>query len=285
MSDHSTRSFERDCATITYDVRGELASAVPLLLIGSPMDAGGFTALAAEITDRPTITFDPRGTGRSTRHDDPTGELTPLHHAADLSLLVEELGVAKVDVFASSGGAVNALAWVAQHPEQVRTLVAHEPPTPALLPDRAPLLAAVEDIASTYQEEGFGAAMGKFIALVGYEGELPSGFTLPQIDPAQFGLPAQDDGNGSDPLLRQNLRGLNDHPLAVEALRSAPTRIVLARGESSGQQMAARSAQAVAEVLHRDLVTMPGDHTGFTPGEWGMGGDPKAFAIALLDLL
>ncbi|MDO5740336.1 MAG: alpha/beta hydrolase [Ornithinimicrobium sp.] len=285
MPDHRTRSFERDGATITYDVRGDLDGAVPLLLLGSPMDAGGFTALAAEITDRPTITCDPRGTGRSTRHDDPAGELTPLDHAADLSLLAAELGVEQVDVFASSGGAVNALAWVAQHPGQVRTLVAHEPPTPTLLPDREPLLAAVKDIASTYQERGFGAAMGKFIALVGYEGELPSGFTLPEIDPAQFGLPAHDDGTGSDPLLRQNLRGLTDHPLAVEALRRAPTRIVLARGESSGQQMAARSAQAVAEVLGRDLVTMPGDHTGFTPGEWGMGGDPKAFAIALLDLL
>ena len=33
-----------------------------------------------------------------------------------------------VDIFATSGGAVNALALVAKHPEQVRTLVAHEPP-------------------------------------------------------------------------------------------------------------------------------------------------------------
>jgi pimeloyl-ACP methyl ester carboxylesterase len=37
-----------------------------------------------------------------------------------------------VDIFASSGGAVNALALVARHPEQVRTLVAHEPPVTML---------------------------------------------------------------------------------------------------------------------------------------------------------
>jgi hypothetical protein len=47
-----------------------------------------------------------------------------------------------VDIFASSGGAVNALALVATHPEQVRTLVAHEPPDAQVLPDREQALAA-----------------------------------------------------------------------------------------------------------------------------------------------
>jgi pimeloyl-ACP methyl ester carboxylesterase len=44
-------------------------------------------------------------------------------------------------MFASSGGAVNALALVARHPEQVRTLVAHEPPAAQVLPDREAVLA------------------------------------------------------------------------------------------------------------------------------------------------
>ena len=45
-------------------------------------------------------------------------------------------------VFASSGGAVNALALVERHPEQVRTLVAHEPPLLHVLPDREAALVA-----------------------------------------------------------------------------------------------------------------------------------------------
>jgi pimeloyl-ACP methyl ester carboxylesterase len=69
-----------------------------------------------------------------------------------------------VDIFASSGGAVNALALVANHPEQVRTLVAHEPPASQELPDREPVLAACVDIRQTYQTSGFGPAMAKFIA-------------------------------------------------------------------------------------------------------------------------
>ena len=53
---------------------------------------------------------------------------TTEEHADDLHRLITALDAGPVDIFASSGGAVNALALVARHPEQVRTLVAHEPP-------------------------------------------------------------------------------------------------------------------------------------------------------------
>ena len=41
-----------------------------------------------------------------------------------------------MDLFATSGGAVSALALVARHPEQLRILVAHEPPAAREIPDR-----------------------------------------------------------------------------------------------------------------------------------------------------
>ena len=72
-----------------------------------------------------------------------------------------------VDLFASSGGAVNALALVAAHPEDVRTLVAHEPPLASILPDAENAKAAVRAIARSYQRGGFGAGMAHFIAVVG----------------------------------------------------------------------------------------------------------------------
>jgi pimeloyl-ACP methyl ester carboxylesterase len=46
----------------------------------------------------------------------------------DLHRIVQAIGGGPVDLFASSGGAVNALALVAKHPYDVRILVAHEPP-------------------------------------------------------------------------------------------------------------------------------------------------------------
>jgi pimeloyl-ACP methyl ester carboxylesterase len=281
----TTQSIDAPGATITYDVRGTLGDGVPLLLIGSPMDAAGFGTLAGHFTDRPVVTYDPRGTGRSTRTDG-HGEIGPDDHREDLRRVVEAIGGGPVDVLASSGGAVNALAWVAVHGEQVRTLVAHEPPLAEVLPDRDALTAAVQDMYETYQRDGLGPAMAKFIFLVSYDsGELPAGFTFPPVDPAQFGLPTEDDGSRDDVLIGQNLRGCTGYRIDVEALRAASTRIVLARGATSGQMMAARGADAVAAALGVEPAVFPGDHSGFLGGEYGQQGEPDAFAARLREVL
>ena len=187
--------------TLTYDVRGELDadSDRALLLVGFPMDASGFDSLASHFGDRPVVTYDPRTTGRSSKSRGGT-LLTPVDHAADLHRLIEALGVGPIDLFASSGGAIVALALVAEHPEQVRTLIAHEPPVASVLPDRDRQLAAAEDIHQTYQASGMGPAMAKFLALVAQSGPLPGDYaSTPGPDPADFGLPPEDDGSRDDP--------------------------------------------------------------------------------------
>lgn len=280
----STHTLAAPGATITYDVHGTLGSGVPLLLIGSPMGAEGFATLAGHFTDRPVVTYDPRGAGRSTRSDG-SGEITPAHHAADLQRVVEAVGGGPVDVFATSGGAVNALAWVSDDGEQVRTLVAHEPPLTAVLPDRDAFTAAIEDMARTYQREGRGPAMAKFILLVTHDGELPDGYRYPPVDPAQFGLPTEDDGSRDDALLGQNLRSSTGYQPDVAALRATSTRVVLARGVGSGRTMAARGADGVAAEIGAELVPFPGDHGGFMGGEFGQQGEPVAFGQRLREVL
>jgi pimeloyl-ACP methyl ester carboxylesterase len=141
-----SKTLEVPGCVVHYDVReGEASTAPMLLMIGSPMDAGGFAGLAERFRDRTVVTYDPRGAGRSKRADG-AGESTPEQHADDLHRLIAALGGGPVDIFASSGGAVNGLVLVARHPEQVRTLVAHEPPAFQALPDRERALAAVADI-------------------------------------------------------------------------------------------------------------------------------------------
>src|SRR6202007_2973134 len=61
---------------------------------------------------------------------------TTEEQAYDLRRLILALGTGPVDISESSGRAVNALALVAGHAEQARTLVAHEPPAAQHLPDR-----------------------------------------------------------------------------------------------------------------------------------------------------
>jgi pimeloyl-ACP methyl ester carboxylesterase len=286
MTEPTTSTLDAPGAVLTYDVRPVTSSTFPaLLMIGSPMGAGGFATLAGHFTDRTVITYDPRGVERSTKAD-PATQSTPDQHAGDLSRILTELDLGPVDLFASSGGAVNALALVAKHPEQVRTLVAHEPPLASLLPDSKGAMALTEAIGDTYQRSGFGPAMAQFIVAVSHEGEITPEFAAqPAPDPAMFGLPAEDDGNRTDPLLFQNITTCTHYQPDFDALRVASTRIVMAAGVGSGETMAARGARAVAGRLGTETVSFPSDHGGFLGGEYGQAGDPDAFAAKLREVL
>ena len=286
MTEPETHTLDAPGAVLHYDLRRNDASTRPvLLLIGSPMGAEGFGTLAGHFPDRTVVTYDPRGAGRSKRTDG-AQETTVEEHADDLHRLIDALGAGPVDIFASSGGAVNALALVARHPERVRILVAHEPPAAQELPDRDQVLAACAAIKQTYLREGFGPAMAKFIALASYQGPIPAGFAdQPGPDPATFGLPTVDDGSRDDALLRLNMPSCPGHRHDFDALRAASTRIVVGVGEQSATMIAGRAGIAVAERLGTAPVTFPGGHDGFIGGEYGGMGEPDAFAATLRTVL
>jgi len=285
VTEAATRTLEAPGATITYDVRqGGDDSQPPLMLIGSPMGAAGFATLASHFPDRTIVTYDPRGAERSTK-DDPATESTPDQHADDLHRVIQAVG-GPVDLFASSGGAVNALALVAAHPEDVRTVVAHEPPLAAILPDAENAKAACRAISDTYQQRGFGAGMAHFIAITGHRGEFPDDIgQQPAPDPAQFGMPTEDDGNRTDVMLYQNIINTTHYRPDFDALRGASTNIVMAAGTESQGTMASRGAYAVAEELGTEVVIFPSHHGGFLGGEYGWGGEPDAFATKLHDVI
>ena len=286
MTDPKTHTLDAPGATITYDVRStESGADVPvLLLIGSPMGAEGFSTLAGYFPDRTVVTYDPRSAGRSKRTDN-ARETTPDEHADDLRRVIDAVGGGPVDIFASSGGAVNGLALVARHPEQVRTLVAHEPPAAQTLPDREQALNAVMGIRRTYERQGMGPAMAKFIAIVGWKGLVPADFADQPVDPSAFGLPTEDDGSRDDALLGQNLVTSTHYEHDFDALRAAPTRIVVGVGAESEGELAHRAGVAVAERLGDKPVTFPSNHGGFLGDEYGMPGDPDAFAVTLRQVL
>lgn len=282
----TTRTLQVPGARITFDVRRNAESTEPiLLLIGSPMGAAGFGSLAAHFADRTIATYDPRGVERSEK-DDPASPSTPEDHADDLHRIITALDDGPVDLFASSGGAVNALALVARHPEQVRTLVAHEPPLASLLPDREAALAACRAIHDTYRRRGWGAGMAHFIAIVSHGGPLTDEVAgRPGPDPAQFGLPTDDDGSRTDPMLSQNIITCTHFEPDFDALRAASTRIVVAVGAESEGEMANRGAYAVAERLGTTPEVFPSNHGGFLGGEYGQTGDPDGFAAKLRQVL
>ena len=274
--------LETDGAAITYDVSGE--GGRPLMMIGQPMDASGFVALREQFSDRTVITYDPRGLGRSTRSDGRTDN-TPETQAADVHAVIEAVG-GPVDLFASSGGAVTALELVAAYPDDVVTLVAHEPPIIDVLPDAPAARRARDGFMNAYQAGGGGAGMAAFIQMSSWQGEYTDEyFALPLPDPAQFGMPAEDDGKRDDPLLGTASLAITDYYPRVQALAAAPTRIVIAVGEETGDAFTGRTAVHTARLLGQEATVFPSHHGGFIGGEFGYAGKPEEFGVKLREVL
>jgi pimeloyl-ACP methyl ester carboxylesterase len=278
----TTHVLETDKAAITYDVVGD--GGRPLMMIGQPMDASGFTALRAQFPDRTVITYDPRGLGRSTRSDGRTDH-TPETQAADVHAVIEAVG-GPVDLFASSGGAVTALELVAAYPDDVVTLVAHEPPLIGVLPDADAARRARDGFIDAYFAGGFGAGMAQFMVMSSWQGEYSDEyFALPPADPAQFGMPAGDDGSRDNPLLSRNSLAITDYEPKADALAAAPTRVVIAVGEETGNAFTGRTAVHTAKLLGQEPTVFPSHHGGFMDGTFGYAGKPEEFGVRLREVL
>jgi pimeloyl-ACP methyl ester carboxylesterase len=284
----TTHTLETPEADIVYDVHGPAPAdspRPPLLMIGQPMEASGFSTLASYFPDRTVVTYDPRGLGRSVRKDGREDHV-PAVQAGDLHAVIEALGAGPVEVFGSSGGAVAGLALVTAHPGDVSTLVAHEPPLTRVLPDAAAAGRAGQAFRDAYQAGGFGAGMAAFIAMTSWKGEFTDDyFALPPADPAQFGMPAEDDGRRDDPLMTDRSLAVSDYQLDVDALVAAATRIVIAVGEESIDVITGRAALVTAELLGQEATVFPSHHGGFLGGEFGYAGQPEAFAKKLREVL
>ncbi len=284
----TTHVLETGEADIAYDVHGPLPTAdgrPPLFMIGQPMAASGFGSLASHFGDRTVITYDPRGLGRGTRKDGRVDN-SPTVQATDVHAVIEALGAGPVDMFASSGGAVTALALVAAHPDAVATLVAHEPPLIGVLPDAAAAERARAAVRDAYEGNGRSAGMAAFIALSSWQGEFTAAyFAQPAADPTLLGMPTEDDGSRDDPLLSARSWAVSDYRPDVDALAAAPTRIVIAVGEESMGTFTGRTAVATAELLGQQATVFPSHHGGFLGGEFGYAGQPEAFAHRLRAVL
>ncbi|GCE21449.1 alpha/beta fold hydrolase [Dictyobacter kobayashii] len=114
----------------------------PLLLLihGAGGSSDAFDGIVNLLANQYTVvTYDRRGLSRSTL-DEPQHEQWVETHSDDAHRLLKELGTdyEPAYVFGSGGGAVIGLDLVARHPEQIYTLIAHEPPT-HLLPEADPI--------------------------------------------------------------------------------------------------------------------------------------------------
>ncbi len=247
-------------ASIYYEVRG--SGPVLMMMPGGPADAGAFRQIAGYLdSDYTVVSYDPRGLSHSKLEAPLDDERIVQIFADDVHRLLKATASAPSYVFASSGGATISLELATRHPEQLRTLVCHEPPSPALMPDPERERAAMDDIVETYRTSGIGPTMQKFLAhtrITGGPPPAPPGEPTAEMREAM----AQMQRN-MDFWFRHYFHAIAAYQPDFEALKSGPVRIVAAVGDQSRGELAHEGGLGLAARLGTEAVVFPGAHGGF----------------------
>lgn len=260
-------------ASLYYEVQG--SGPVLLLMPGGPADATAFRSIAGQLAPHYTVvTYDPRGLSRSKLQGPLDEERIVEVYADDVHRLLAAVTNEKADVFASSGGAVIALELVARHPEQLHTVVAHEPPSPTLQPDSAHVRATMEEVTAAYRTRGIGPAVEIFSDLI-RSGPPPA--PVGQPTPEMLEEMARTQGN-MDLFFGPYVLAIARYEPDYAALRAVSCRVVAAVGDESRGELAHDGGLGLAERLGTPAVVFPGAHGGF-------GSHAAEFAAKLREVL
>ena len=268
-SSATARTLDVPGARLYYELRG---TGPLVVLVGAPMDATPFAPLADLLAgDYAVLTTDPRGINRSPVRG-PGQDSTPQTRADDLSRLLTHLDAGPAAVLGSSGGAVSVLALAQAHPEQVHTVIAHEPPLIELLPDRAERHAGNEDVIAKWLAGDHAGSWRAFLDNANIH--LPEGVFEAMFAGEPDPQAIADTSYQNTHMLRPTTHWQPD----ITALRSAATRAVVGIGETSASQLCDRTSRALATALGTEPTMFPGGHTGFAE-------DPDGFATRLRSVL
>ncbi|WP_406333838.1 alpha/beta fold hydrolase [Streptomyces sp. NBC_00203] len=238
-----------------YDVRGS----GPVLLVipggaGHPM---GLEAVTARLAERFTVvTYDPLGLSRGPL-DEPVGDQRVEAWSDNAHRLLEAVlpDGESAYVFGTSSGGIVALDLLTRHPERLRRVVAHEPPTVEVLPDAARQRAMVGEVDEICRTEGVGPAMAR----------LSAGLEYRTWEPGPPQEPRPEDPTGGTPMgifLAHVLRPFATHTPDADTLKRLSSRLALGAGHDSRHQLPHRTAVLLAELSGADLVEFPGGHLG-----------------------
>jgi pimeloyl-ACP methyl ester carboxylesterase len=251
-------------ASLSYQIRG--SGPVLLMIPGGAAAASVFAGITPRLSTWYTVvTYDPRGLSRSKLDVLPEDQRIVETMADDAHRLLEAVGSEPAFVFGNSGGALIGLELVTHHSQQVQTLVAHEPPAAALLPDGPAIRASMQEVYDTYRSVGIGPAMQKFFAAAGLLGGLPPGESAAQGGPSpEMREAMREMQRNLEFFLAHYLRAVTGYHPNIATLVTGSTRVVAAVGEASAGQMAYRGGVELARLLGTEVVVFPGGHGGFT---------------------
>jgi pimeloyl-ACP methyl ester carboxylesterase len=250
----------------------ETAGRGPLLLVlqGGAGDAQGSAGLLKHLSDRYTLlSYDRRGLSRS-KVDDPKSPTSIAQHADDASEVIRAVTGEAVFAVGISIGAVIGIELARRHPQQVRALVAHEPPLPQLLPEELEAIGkAQEQVEAVHRNEGLPAAMALFLKMTGFDlRDRESDLEMPRPNPAY--------AENMEFFLTHDAPATRLYRLDVSEL--VGRRIVPTAGERSRGLWTHRCSKALADALRTRLVETPGGHNAYAM-------HPRAFSAKLDEVL
>ncbi|MEP7287967.1 MAG: alpha/beta hydrolase [Chloroflexota bacterium] len=261
-------------ANLYYEVRG--SGPILLMIAAGAGDADSFGSAIEHLIDHYTVvTYDRRGLARSPL-DYPNQPIEIETHSEDAHCLLAELTSEAVYVFGSSIGAVIGIDLAIRHANQVRRLVAHEPPLLALLSDAEQQQAMNERVhlEETLHREGTTAAFQQFITNLGISHDDPPisrDRTQQDVERIQ---------KNHETFFKYDAGAVERYKPNIVTLQTLSTRIVPAGGLTSHETGPYRCAVALADLLTTPIVEFPGSHAGFVdyPQEFA-----KTLHVALRD--
>ena len=262
-------------AELYYEVGGD----GPLLIIGQSGegDARRSAALVDRlVADYTVVTYDRRGLSR-TRVEDPAAPVPPRTHAEDVHHLLAALTDEPALMLGCSLGALYGLHLAASHPGQLRTLIAHDPATPGLLPpaDRGRIERTLADVEATARDGGWRAAIAMVAAATGLD---PNNM---KTESGVTAVPMTADREANMTYyLTNDVAGLRHDALGPTEVTAAAarTRIIPAAGADSKRAWNHQCAEELAAALDTPLAEFPGGHNGNTAF-------PRAFAARVHEVL
>ena len=274
---YSKRTVDVPGATIYYEVRGN--GPVLLMMPGGPADSTTFRQIEDDLAKCFTVvTYDPRTYSQSVLKEPVEDAQMVQVFADDVHRLLQKVaGSERSCIFASSGGATIALELIVRHPEQIETVICHEPPSPALMPNKAETRRGMEHVCETCETAGLFSAMQEFMTLVGVQGGPPQG---DGHEPTTEEMEQQARMMGNmNYFFGRYIRNIARYEPDLDAVAKAPCRVVGAIGEESNDgQLACVGGKRLAQIVGSKPAVFPGDHGGFD-------GKPREFAAKLLEVL
>ena len=253
----------------------EMSGSGPLLILipGASGTGESFGPLARElITQYQVVTYDRRGFSRSHLDGPQDDEHRLATDTDDVRRLIEHLTDQPALVFGNSSGALVALEVLIQYPEEVQTVVAHEPPVVSLLPDAAKWWAFFDRIYDSYRKHGISKAMHQFASMVLGKGDHQ------MLERRMAGHTNQDAMANMTYWMEHELRQYPRVAFDLDALKAHTWQLVLAGGRDAHDKVSYQSASTLAKQLGLDMVDFSGGHLGFMSS-------PAEFARELLAVL